>query len=273
MELILQRFLNTSEKFGRSLFDAWNGIKNFVLFVASIADSFRHIRKGRFRPIKTIILNQTRFTGVDALPFVFLVALLVGGTSIIQAMTNLPRFGVQNYFGNVMVIIIARELGPLITALIVISRSGSAMAAEVALQKWSREILSLETMGIDPRIYIVFPRIIATIIAIFSLIVFFDIIAFFGGYFIAQTLVYIPIDVFFSNLLFSFDLRDLLATVIKSLIFGFIIPLVSCYYGFMPTSKFEVPIFVRQAVSRTLLSIMVINAVISVIFYFSIEWG
>jgi len=221
----------------------------------------------RFRSIYSIIINQTRFTGIDALPFVVLIALLIGGTVIIQAMTSLPKFGIEGFLGNLMVIIIARELGPLITALIVISRSGSAITAEIATQKQNGEILSMEIMGIDTKLYIVFPRIMASTLSIFSLIVIFDLIAFVGGYGISQITVYIPVDVFFQALLNAFSLKDVLAMILKSIIFGIIIPLICCFYGFKPRSKFEIPIFVSRAVIRTLFTILIINTVVSILFY------
>jgi len=253
---------------GRRALSTWEGIKHFHEYMLSILKSFKSFRYLRFRSIYSIAVNQTRFTGFDALPFVIFIALVIGATVIIQATTNLPKFGVEGFIGNLLVIIVARELGPLVTSLIVVSRSGSAIAAEIATQKWSREILSMEIIGIDTRLYIVFPRIVASILSIFSLIIIFDIVAFFGGYLISQSVVYIPTDIFIQNLLDSFSLIDLLATVIKSVIYGILVPLICCYYGFMPKSKFEIPIYVSHAVMRTLVIIFIINVVISAMFYF-----
>ncbi|HPQ55446.1 MAG TPA: ABC transporter permease, partial [Spirochaetota bacterium] len=194
--------------------------------------------------------------------------LLLGGTVIIQATKNFPKFGIEEFIGNLLVIIIARELGPLATAMIVVSRSGSAIAAEIATQKQQKEIHALELMGIDTTLYIVFPRILASIISIFSLIIIFDIVAFFGGYIISLSTVFIPIDIFFANLLDSFSINDFIITIIKSLLYGVLIPLICCYYGFKPNSDFEIPIYVSKAVVRTLLILFVINAIVSALFYF-----
>ncbi|MGL4368544.1 MAG: ABC transporter permease, partial [Spirochaetota bacterium] len=207
----------------------------------------------QFRSLYTTIVNQTLFTGVHALKLVLIVSTLLGGTVIIQAMKNFPKFGIEEFLSNLLVIIIAREIGPLVTAVIVVSRSGSAIAAEIATQKQTMEIRSLELLGIDTRMYIVLPRIVASIIAIFSLIVLFDIAAFMGGYLIALTSIYIPLDQFVQGLLFAFSGADLVATVIKSIVYGLLIPLICCYYGFKPTSSFQIPIFVSKAVVTTLL--------------------
>jgi phospholipid/cholesterol/gamma-HCH transport system permease protein len=254
---------------GARMLSAWAGAREFGAYVRSIARSLKSLRFIRKTAINAIILNQTRFTGIDALPFVTVVAVLAGGVVIVQGMTNLPKFGIEGYFGNLLVIIIARELGPLVTALIVVSRSGTAMATEIATQKWSREILSLEIAGIDPRLYIVVPRLAAFTISIFCLIIFFDVAAFLGGYLISLTTIYVPLDVFFRNLALSFSLKDLAATLIKSVIFGALIPLISCYYGMMPRSKFEIPIFAARAVSRSLFAIIILNVIVSVSLYFT----
>lgn len=254
---------------GARILKAWAGVRDFGAYVFSVVLSLRSLRFIRKAAIKAIMLNQTRFTGIDALPFVTVVAVLAGGIVIVQGMTNLPKIGIEGYFSNLLVIIIARELGPLVTALIVVSRSGTAMATEIATQKWSREILSLEIAGVDPRLYIVVPRLAAFTISIFCLIIFFDAAAFLGGYLISLTTIYVPMDVFFQNLAMTFSVKDLAATLIKSVIFGALIPLISCYYGMMPRSKFEIPIYAARAVSRSLFAIIILNVIVSVSLYFT----
>lgn len=252
---------------GSRALSIYRGIADFTEYTKSIIFSLRSLRYLSFRSIYNIIINQTKFTGVDALVIVMIIALLLGGTVIIQALTSLPKFGVEGFLGNILVIIIARELGPLATALIVISRSGSAIATEISVQKWSREILSMELIGIDTKLYIIFPRIIASIISITSLIIIFDIVAFIGGYLISQTVVYIPMDVFAQTLIDSFTFKDIVAALIKGVIFGITIPLISCYYGLKPSSKFEIPIYVSKAVTRTLFVAIIVNILVSVLFY------
>lgn len=256
-------FINT----GKKALSMRRGAVDFIQYCKAIIFSLRSLRYLSFRAIYNIIVNQTKFTGVDALAIVMIIALLLGGTVIIQALSSLPKFGVEGFLGNILVIIIARELGPLATALIVISRSGSAIATEISVQKWSREILSMELMGIDTKLFIIFPRIIASILAICSLIIIFDIVAFIGGYMISQTVVFIPVDVFAQIIIDSFKFKDIIAAIIKSIIFGIIIPLICCYYGLKPNSKFEIPIYVSKAVTRTLFVSIIVNIMVSVLFY------
>ncbi len=259
--------IKINKKMGSYILSLYSGIISFLKFIKAIFESFKSLKYLRFRSIYNIIINQTRFTGIDALPVVIIIALILGGTVIIQAMTNLPKFGVEDFIGNLLVIIIAREMGPLATALIVIIRSGTAIATEISVQKWSKEILAMELIGIDTKLFIVFPRIIASIISIASLIIIFIVIAFFGGYLLSLTVIYIPISVFAQSIIDAFKFIDIASAMIKSIIFGITIPLISCYYGFMPQSKFEIPIYVSKAVTRTLFISIIANVLVSMIFY------
>jgi len=243
------------------------GIADFFSYSVRVFTSVRYIREVKFRTLYTTIVNQVLFTGVHALSLIVVVALLLGGTVIIQAMKNFPKFGIEEFVGNLLVIIIARELGPLATAVIVVSRSGSAIAAEVATAKQNQEIRSFELMGIDTNLFIIVPRIIASIIAIFSLIVFFDIVAFVGGYIIALTTVFIPLGQFAEGLLLAFNVDDLVLTILKACMYGVLIPLICCYYGLKPNSTFQIPIFVSKAVVWSILVVFIINAALSALFY------
>ncbi len=252
----------------KKISDFTNGIINFYQFIVSIIISFKSFRHLRFRSIFSIAVNQTKFTGIDAMPLIVSIAILIGATVIIQSTKNFPKFGIEGFIGNLLVLIIAREIGPLVTAIIVISRSGSAIAAEIATQQQHKEILSLELIGIDTKLYIVLPRIIASILSIFTLIIIFDIVGFLGGYLISLTTVFIPLDSFMQSVMEAFSFEDLVITLVKSIIYGIMIPLISCYYGFMPKSYFDIPIQVSRAVVRTLWIIVVINVLISAVFYF-----
>lgn len=257
----------TVARVGRWGIESVAGVKSFAAFTWSVITSLRNIRSLQLRSLRDTIINQTYFTGVNALKLIIVFSVLIGGTVIIQAMKNFPKFGIEQFLSNLLVIIIVRELGPLVTAIIVVSRSGSAIAAEIATQKQTMEIRALELMGIDTNLYIVIPRIIASIVAIFSLIVLFDIAAFFGGYVISLTTIFIPIDQFTRGLMQAFSISDLVVTLIKSAVYGILMPLICCYYGFKPVTSFQIPIFVSKAVVRTLLAIFIINAVLSVLFY------
>lgn len=252
---------------GRKAISIWGGIRDFSGFVTLIIISLRSVKNLKIRVFYNSIINQIRFTGIDALFFLVIIALLIGATIITQAIANLPKFGVEGFLGNLLVVIVARELGPLVTALVVTGRSGSAIAAEISTQAWSKEIKAMEIMGIDTKLYLVLPRIVASIISFFSLLIIFNLVAFFGGYLIARTTVYIPVDGFVLSLIDALSFKDLISALTKSVCFGVAIPLICCYYGFKPESKFQIPIFVSKGVIRTFFTIILLNALISIMFY------
>ncbi|MCS6984842.1 MAG: ABC transporter permease [Leptospiraceae bacterium] len=214
-----------------------------------------------------VVINQIRFTGSQALPLISLIALLLGGGTIIQAVTFLPRVGREDFLGNLLKLVIVRELGPLITAIIVLTRSGSAIASELATQKLHREIEALELMGINTHMLMVLPRVIAGFVAVNILVVYFDFIAFVGGYAIAYMVSAFPFESFLENLIRSLSMEDLLSSLSKATILGISIPLLCSFYGLKPETLFEIPIFVSRAVVRSLIVVFSANALLSVIFY------
>ena len=254
-------------KTGRKILSFLSGYAEFQYYIQSIFYSFKSLRYLRFRSLWSIVISQTKYTGIDSVFLIAVVALMLGATVIIQASQKFPKFGIDSFIGDLLVLIIIREIGPLATAMIVTSRSGSAISAEIATQKQNREIMSLELLGIDTKLYIVLPRIIAAVLSIFSLVIIFDIIALAGGYLISSIIVYIPPKQFFLIIIDAFSFEDLFITVLKSLMYGIMIPLICCYYGFKPNSPFQIPIFVSRAVVRTLLAVFIINALISFVFY------
>ncbi|MBO9668424.1 MAG: ABC transporter permease, partial [Bdellovibrio sp.] len=112
------------------------------------------------RQIGGVISAQIYFTGWQALPLVSVLALGTGGVLILQALTNLSMFGGTQMIGNFLIVMILREAGPLLVALVVIARSGTAVASELGNMRANREIEALESMGINPLSFIVFPRVL-----------------------------------------------------------------------------------------------------------------
>ena len=110
-----------------------------------------------FRAVLRVVLEQVYFTGLQALPFLGLLSLLLGFTVIIQSLPQLQGVGANALIGKILVISIVRELGPIITAMVVITRSGSAMAAEMATQRVTGQVEALEAMGVNISLYLVVP--------------------------------------------------------------------------------------------------------------------
>jgi phospholipid/cholesterol/gamma-HCH transport system permease protein len=224
-------------------------------------------RKGIASSLKQIT-NQVLFTGVEAFWLVGIIGLLSGITIIIQAMTNMPKFGVGEYFGKILIIVVIRELGPFFTSLVVVGRSGSALATYIGNMRVSKELSALEVMGIDPVHFIVMPAFVAMVVSMVCLSVYFDVIAIIGGYFIAQVKVSIPFGIFMSTVLDALRPQDLVISMIKNVLFGSIIALMSCYYGLAVTNMREVPQAALKSVVGCMITTLLINILVTIIVFF-----
>ncbi len=243
------------------------GVSDYFWFTRKVFQSLLHLRGKHLDTFVRVVVNQVRFTGLQALPMLSIIALSIGATTIIQAITFLPRLGQDNFIGNLLRLVIVREVGPLITAIIVLARSGSAITAEMCTQKMHREIESMEMMGINPHLIMVLPRLAGGVISVTLLIIYFDVIAIIGGYLISLMFTSFPFSQFVDYLARSLTMTDLVSTFIKSLLSGIVIPLTCTYYGFKPESLFQIPIYVSKAVIRSLFIVFILNAFLSVLFY------
>ncbi|MFQ5551647.1 MAG: ABC transporter permease, partial [Gemmatimonadales bacterium] len=165
------------------------------------------------------------------------------------------------FIGSLMVIAIVRELGPLLTALTVAGRSGTAIASELATNRAMGEIKALEAMGIDPRQYIVVPRFGGAIVSIFSLIIVFDVVAIAAGMLAAMTNG-MDMQRYFEIVLSSLNIEDTWLTVAKGLAFGSIIGLLPAYHGLAAKgAPTDVPIAASRAVVGSIIGIFVLSVV------------
>lgn len=240
----------------------------YSTFLAEVITSARKLKKAHLDAFLRVVLDQVRFTGTQALPILSIIALSLGATTLIQASTFLPLLGRESFIGNLLKLVIVREVGPLITAIIILTRSGSAIAAELATQKLHNEVEAIELMGINPHLLVVLPRVIGGLIATVLLIGYFDMVAFIGGYAISSLVgTAMPFSVFIETVVTSLSLADAVATLIKAVVYGIMIPLTCSFYGLKPATLFQIPIFVSKAVIRSLFYVFILNAFISVLFY------
>lgn len=243
------------------------GLSEYFWFSRKVFQSALQLRGKHLDTFIRVVINQVRFTGAQALPMLSVIALSIGATTIFQAITFLPKLGQDSFIGNLLRLVIVREVGPLITAIIVLARSGSAITAEMATQKMHREIESMEMMGINPHLIMVLPRVVGGVISIVLLSSYFDVIAIMGGYLISLLFTSFPFSTFMDHIARSITMTDLSSTFIKSVTSGLVIPLTCTYYGFKPESLFQIPIYVSKAVIRSLFIVFILNAFLSVLFY------
>jgi phospholipid/cholesterol/gamma-HCH transport system permease protein len=170
-------------------------------------------------------------TGADSVPIVAVMCFLVGLILAMQAAYQLEPFGATIYVADLLAVSMTREMGPMLTAIIVTGRSGSAIAAELGTMKVSEEIDALRTMGIDPIHLLVVPRTLALMVAVPCLTLIADAVGIAGGLSIAVTALKLSAVQYLKETADALVMKDLLTGLVKSLFFGLIIAQVGSYQG------------------------------------------
>ena len=176
--------------------------------------------------------------------------------------------GGVNYVGNFMVMVVVRELGPLLTSLIVIARSGTAVASELGSMRVNKEVDALKSMGINPLSFIIFPRLVGGIVSVMCLSFYFVIFATTAGFVVCRLVKGLPFDLYFTSLAQAAGMGDVLVFIMKSFMSGLIIFAVSCYQGLqVKKSPHEIPQVTTQAVVKSTVYVLVFNMILTLYFY------
>lgn len=213
------------------------------------------------------VSRQILFTGVEALGLVSIIAFICGVTIVLQSMKAMPQIGATEYFGNILVIAVVRELGPFFTSLVVIGRSGAALAAYIGTMRINKEIDALEIMGIDPVHFVVVPALAAMSLSMLCLNCYFDVVAIIGGLTIANVFVQIPFGIFLGKVIDALTWVDVLISCSKGLLFGVVIAIVSCRSGLMVKSIRAVPQAAMKAVVGSMTITIIVNILVTAGFY------
>lgn len=236
------------------------------VLVFSIVSALRLDR--RRRATFNVLLKQIYFTGFEAIPIISWIALIIGLVVVTQSLSILPRIGGEGLIGKILVWVVIRELGPLFASIIVIARSGTAIASELGSMKMSRELTALEAMGIDPMHYLVMPRVIGTAISVFVLTFYFEGISICGGYLLAGFGKEMTFSVYLSSVLEAMGFLEAGVSILKSVAFGLIIGAVCSYHGLMvQRSITEIPQEVTGAVIASLGLVFLTDAAFTMIFF------
>lgn len=215
-----------------------------------------------------VIIRQVLFTGVDAFPVTSVIALLLGMIIIMQAGTQLPKLGASGLVGNIIVLTVIRELGPLITAVIVIGRSGAAITTELGNMSVGREITALILMGIPVIRFLVMPRVIGMVVAMVCLTLYFDAVAVLGGFMIAKLKLTVPFDAFVQGITRALSFRDVGLTALKPLLFGLAVAAICCHHGLRVRSSYtEVPQQTTKAMINAVTMCLLLDIVVSLPVY------
>lgn len=221
-----------------------------------------------FRTVFGVISAQIYFTGWQALPLISVLALASGAVVILQSSANLALLGGGEMIGNLMIMIIFREIAPLLTALIVIARSGTAVASEIGNMRVNREIEALEIMGIDPMSYIVFPRLVGGIVSVMCLAVYFVMISIMGGFLVTRLINEMAFSFYTDSLANAFTKEDVAVFLIKNAFSGAIIFINCSHKGLLvQQSPHEVPQATTSAVVNSVISVITFNLLMTTLFY------
>jgi len=215
-----------------------------------------------------ILVMQILFTFVYALGITTLLALAIGAAVNIIGVPFLTMLNQQHLIYTLLIIIITRELGPLLIAFIVIARSATAIATEIAGMVISHEVEAYISVGVNPIEHLAVPRFLGVTISLVLLNIYFSIFGLAGSYVVAQMFSSTPMDYYFSSLLHFLTIQDILMSIIKSIAFGAIISIVAVIKGFsVDRASTEVPVAGLQAVSSAFALCIVVNVLLSALYY------
>lgn len=235
-------------------------------FLFQTVSSWRWLPRAGRRVVNRVYLTQVWFTALQAVPLIIVIAGIISFTVISQAVTQFGSLiGATEVIGQLMIIVIVRELGPLLTALVVVSRSGTAVAAELATNKVMGEVEALESMGIDPLHYLVLPRFAAGVVSTTSLIVVFDIVAIVAGL-VAAVASDMSSERYFDLVLQNLGFQDVWVTIVKGMVFGTVLGIVPSFYGLRSRGiATDVPVASSRAVVTSIVTIFTLSALFVVV--------
>jgi len=223
---------NIFANLGSSTFNIGSEVRFMLMFLGDTCFSFltflRHPGSLRFNDT---VENMKR-VGLDALPIVGLISFLLGLIMAFMSSVQLQQFGANIYVASLVSISMTRELGPIMTAIIVAGRSGSSFAAEIGTMKISEEVDALSTMNINPNFFLVLPRMFAAFLVMPVLTLFSDLFAIAGGLLVGVTMLDLTVSGYTNQTIHSLTLFDVFWGVFKSAIFAILISWTGCLKGF-----------------------------------------
>lgn len=204
------------------------------------------------------VLKQIRFIGFQSILVIFLTGTFAGMVLGLQGFYTLNRFGSAAFLGPMVALSLIKELGPVLSALMVTGRAGSAVTAEIGIMRNSEQIDALELMGLNPFRYLIVPNFVAAIIALPLLTAIFDVVGIFGGYLVGVKLLGVGEGTYFGEMANYVDMKDIMEGIYKSLSFGALITWVCCYKGYYTG-------FGAEGVSRATTQAVVLSSVLILI--------
>ena len=252
---------------GKAADEAWHDTYDVIAFVGRATNALGYaLAHPRYLRLPSIS-RQIAETGIDALPIIGLMAIMISVVIGYQGVAQLRPYGGEEFTINLVAVSMLREMGVLITAIMVAGRSGSAFAAEIGVMKAREEIDALNVMGMDAMNVLVVPRLIGLIITLPLLTFFSDIMGLLGGAMISQSLLHVSPVQYVDRVHHALAGGDLAVGLIKAPIFGFLIAVIGCMHGLrVKGSAASVGHETTRAVVAAIFVVIVLDALFSVLF-------
>lgn len=261
MERALSIIYSAANPLGRHLVGLTRALGQWCLFMGEF---FRWLPRVPLR--WPLFVKQMEFIGVQSTPIIVLTGIFVGMVFALQTGKAFALFNAENLTGATLGLTLTREVGPVFTALMIVARSCSAMAAEIGSMRVTEQIDALETMGVNPIHYLVVPRVVAATLMTPLLAALFNVVGVLGGYVVAVGILNIHAGPFLHRLYYYVDVDDLFGGLVKAACFGALVAAISCYRGYLTHGGAE-------GVGRATTSAVVISSVtILVVDYFLTSW-
>ena len=269
----LSVFERVPEAIGQKMLNARKGVYGVVGFLGalllSIGSLIRHPKRFRW----LALVRQLELVGISALPIVGLMSFLIGIVIAQQGAVQLAQFGAETLTVNLVGRITLRELGVLMTAIMVAGRSGSAFAAQIGTMRLTEEVDAMQTIGISPMEALVVPRIMAAVLMMPLLGFYAAAVAIIGGAVVGQFMLGIPFWTFLSRIQDVVPIYDLWVGLLKAPVFGLIVALAGCYHGMQVKGNSEdVGLRTTMAVVTGIFAVIVIDAFFAV-FFTKVGWA
>ncbi len=209
----------------------WDTARDALGFLGETALAFGALARGRARFRRVDLLHAFEVTGVGALAIVALINFLIGAVLAFVGAVQLQPFGASIYVANLVAIAVTRELGPLMTGIVMAGRTGAAFAAVLGTMTANEEVDALRTMGLRPMEFLTLPRVLATALMLPALVAYADLLGLLGGLFVGVTTLRLgPIE-YFRQTQGALGLSQVWIGLGKSIVFGALVALAGCYYG------------------------------------------
>ncbi len=261
------RCANFVEEIGSASLQLWEDFQRLLMFVGEISGgllyAFQHPKKIRWRDVLLTIEKA----GVNAIPIIALIGFLLGLIMAFQSAIPMRQFGADIFVANLIGLSMLRELGPLMTAIILAGRSGSAFAAELGTMTVREEIDALTTMGLEPVRFLIVPRVLAAITVTPLLTLFANLFGLIGGAIVMLSLGF-PLITYVHQIQTAVTTGDMIGGLVKSLVFGIVIAGVGCLRGLQTSSGASaVGDSTTSAVVSGLILIAVVDGIFAIMYY------